>query len=197
MNITKADIKKPTLLQHRHLCSLFHYFGLAIHNLVSRAKYGRLLDNMEEDFIEIPGALLEQFCWETEILEDVGQHWAWISEDFRKLWRTFNAEMPSRTLSRETIGQLQTWKANNEGMEKLKECQYAMFDMGIYRPEELPARPSTIHSSVLWNQQMADSVSPFSTEAMEAIEDDWEWGQCPARLENIRTRFMGGPTKLL
>jgi Zn-dependent oligopeptidase len=192
MNITKAEVKKPTLLQHDHLCSLFHYFGLAIHNLVSRAKYGRLFEYMEEDFNEIPGALLEQFCWETEILEDVGQHWAWISEDFGKLWRHSNAEMPSRTLSRETIEQLQTWKAINEGMEKLKECQYAMFDMGIYRPE-----PLTIHSSVLWNQQMTASVSPLTMEAMQEIEDDWEWGQCPARLETIRMRFMAGPTNLL
>jgi Zn-dependent oligopeptidase len=198
MNITEAKTNRPTLLQHQQLCSLFNYFGLAVHNLVSCQQYGRFFQGAEEDFIEIPGALLEQFCWETKILECVGQHWSWNSE-FSEIWArnqsniTSNADKPSETLDRDTIRQLQAWKANNEGLEKLKECQHTMFDMGYHRPED----PHNIPHSVIWSKEMTDRVSPFSIKAMEEIEDVWEWGQCSPKLDGLRMRYMGRQTKLL
>jgi Zn-dependent oligopeptidase len=197
MNIIEADANNPTLLEHHQLCSIFNYFGLALHNLVSRQKYGRRFYLLDDDSIEIPGALLERFCWETEILESVGQHWAWNSK-FREVWadnqRTSNAEKPRETLDRETIEQLQAWKANNEGLEKLKECQHAMFDMGFLRSKE---HPSLHHHSVIWTQQMTNSVSPFSMKAMEALEGDWEWGQCFPKVDTLCMRYMGRQTTLL
>jgi Zn-dependent oligopeptidase len=197
MNIIEADANNPTLLEHHQLCSIFNYFGLAVHNLVSRQRYGRRFSLLEADSIEIPGALLERFCWETEILESVGQHWAWNSK-FREVWadnqRTSNAEKPRETLDRETIKQLQAWKANNEGLEKLKECQHAMFDMGFLRSKE---HPSIHHHSVIWTQQMTGSVSPFSMKAMEALEGDWEWGQCLPKVDTLCMRYMGRQTTLL
>jgi Zn-dependent oligopeptidase len=196
MNITEADTDEPTLMKHHQLCSLFNYFGLAIHNLVSRQQYGRFFHDAEEDFIEIPGALLEQFCWETEVLECVGQHWAWIPV-FNEIWArkqsTSTADKPCETLDRDTIQRLQAWKSNNEGLEKLKECQHAMFDMGFHRSQE----PRNIHHSVIWSEQMSDHVSPFSMKAMEEIEDVWEWGQCLPKLDGLCMRYMGRQTKLL
>jgi Zn-dependent oligopeptidase len=196
MNITEANTNEPTLLKHHQFCSLFNYFGLALHNLVSCQQYGRFFHGAKEDFIEIPGALLEQFCWETKILERVGQHWTWNSE-FSGIrvggQSTSNADKPNETLDKDTIRQLQAWKANNEGLEKLKECQHAMFDMGYHRSEE----PQNFSHSIIWSKQMTDRVSPFSMKAVEEIEDVWEWGQCSPKLDSLCMRYMGRQTKLL
>jgi Zn-dependent oligopeptidase len=202
MNISEADANNPTLLEHHQLCSIFNYFGLAVHHLTSRQSFGCLFLTtwMKNDFVEISGALLEQFCWETEIIGRVGQHWAYNSE-FGGVWaakqRTSNAQKPRETLETETIEQLQAWKANNEGLEKLKECQHAMFDMGFGRYVRSKKESSVLHHPVIWTKQLASRVTPFSMEAMEALNEDWEWGQCVPQLDILSMRHMARPTKLL
>jgi hypothetical protein len=235
MNVkVNEDTNLPTLLEHSQLCFLFHNFGLAIHNLVNRANCPFLPDNTEEDFFEIPGVLLEQWCWEPEILERIGQHWSWNS-NFSSTWRMKNSSFtgrPDRTLDKRMIKQLQTWRKDNEPLEKLKECQHAMFDIGTHssklcklekliecihsqkpccspgscKLEKLKERIHsqkgrgrfpTIHSSVIWNPKLASRVNPASSISMEALEEEWEWGQRSARLETFRMRNMGRQSRLL
>ncbi len=68
-NFTPPTGEKPSLLSHDELETLFHEFGHALHTMLTRAKYVKFSGtSVPRDFVEAPSQMLENWVWDTEIL---------------------------------------------------------------------------------------------------------------------------------
>jgi len=71
-----ADGDGKALMEHDDVVTFFHEFGHLIHHLISRT--GPYIDltgfNVEWDFVEAPSQLLEEWAWNTEVLQRFAKH---------------------------------------------------------------------------------------------------------------------------
>ena len=74
-NFSKPTLKKPSLLKHDEVVTLFHELGHGIHDLAGRTKYSRFHGTSTvRDFVEAPSQMLENWCWEPKVLERLTCH---------------------------------------------------------------------------------------------------------------------------
>ncbi len=75
-NFSKPTATKPSLLSHNDLTTLFHEFGHTLHHMLTEQD---CLDvsgimGVAWDAVELPSQLLENWCWEKEVLQDISAH---------------------------------------------------------------------------------------------------------------------------
>ncbi|HDX8863285.1 TPA: M3 family metallopeptidase [Klebsiella michiganensis] len=67
---------KPALMTHREVITLFHEFGHGLQHLLTQV--GELsisgINGVEWDAIELPSQLMENFCWEWPVLQEITSH---------------------------------------------------------------------------------------------------------------------------
>jgi len=68
---------RPSLLTHDDLQTLFHEFGHCLHHLLTEIEWPQVngINNVEWDAVELPSQLLENWCWEEEILAGYAHHY--------------------------------------------------------------------------------------------------------------------------
>ncbi|KAL1870684.1 hypothetical protein Daus18300_005004 [Diaporthe australafricana] len=92
---TSREGNCPTLA-HDKVVLLYHdvpELGHAIHDLVSKTKYVRFHGTrLADDFCEMPSVMLENWCWQREILKDMSHHYTAVDETYLSKWQ---AEIPS------------------------------------------------------------------------------------------------------
>ena len=75
-NFTKSTSTRPSLLTHREVSTLFHEFGHALHNLLSKCQYFALSGSQVYwDFVELPSQLMENWTFEKECLDLFAKHY--------------------------------------------------------------------------------------------------------------------------
>lgn len=75
-NFTPPDGKRPSLLTHDEVTTLFHEFGHLIHHLCGTAEIrGQSMNGVAWDFIELPSQILENWCWDRSSLEMIAGHY--------------------------------------------------------------------------------------------------------------------------
>ncbi len=67
---------EPALLEHGEVVTLFHEFGHLLHHLFGgRTRWSGLSGvRTEWDFVEAPSQLLEEWCWDAEVLQGFARH---------------------------------------------------------------------------------------------------------------------------
>lgn len=76
-----ASFDKPTknnfvLLSHNEVVNFFHEFAHIMHQMFGKTKYNLTSgSNTQEDFIEIPAQVLENLCWDKQILKILSCHY--------------------------------------------------------------------------------------------------------------------------
>lgn len=76
-NFSKPTPKKPSLLKHDEVVTLFHELGHGIHDLVGRTTYSRFHGtSVVRDFVEAPSQMLENWCWTPSQLKSLSNHYS-------------------------------------------------------------------------------------------------------------------------
>lgn len=74
-NFTRPTRGVPALLDLDETKTFFHEFGHALHSLFSDVKYKGLL-SVENDFVELPSQIMENWATEPEVLKSYAIHWS-------------------------------------------------------------------------------------------------------------------------
>lgn len=135
-NFSKPTPKKPSLLKHDEVVTLFHELGHGIHDLAGRCKYSRFHGTSTvRDFVEAPSQMLENWCWTPGPLKALSSHWE------------TGAQIPD-----DLIEKLIATKHVNDALFNLRQLHFGMFDMAVHGPkshDELEALdPSTLYNQL-------------------------------------------------
>ncbi|ORX64084.1 zincin, partial [Anaeromyces robustus] len=116
-NFTKPTPSKPSLLIHDEVVTYFHELGHLIHQLLSETKWAEYNGlNVEQDFVEAPSQMLENWCWEPEILKRLSHHYKDVS----------------KRLPDDLIERLIKTKTYHSGISNLYQILYGFIDMSIH-----------------------------------------------------------------
>ena len=75
-NFTKPTADKPSLLTMDEVETLFHEFGHALHGFLSKCTYATLSGtSVPRDFVEMPSQLMENWCYEPEVMRSYAKHY--------------------------------------------------------------------------------------------------------------------------
>lgn len=75
-NFPEPVNEKPSLLSYDHVETLFHEFGHALHNILSKTKYASHHGtSVPRDFVEAPSQMLEFWVRNKEVLDTFGKHY--------------------------------------------------------------------------------------------------------------------------
>jgi len=116
-NFTKPGKDRPSLLKHNEVVTYFHEFGHIMHNICSTVNYSRFSGtSVERDFVEAPSQMLENWCWEKEIL-------ALLSGHFKD---------PSKHLPEDVVEKMVAAKNVDTGLLNLRQIFFGTFDNVVH-----------------------------------------------------------------
>lgn len=116
-NFTKPTGDKPSLLKHDEVVTLFHELGHAMHDMCARVRLSRFHGtSVEGDFVEAPSQMLENWCWNEEMLTRLSQHYL----------------RPSEPLPPALTAALVRTKNFNAGILNLRQIFFATWDLTVH-----------------------------------------------------------------
>jgi oligopeptidase A len=115
---------RSALLTHRDVVTMFHEFGHGLHLLLTGVEVPGAsgIEGVEWDAVELPSQMMENWCWEWDVLQSMSAH-----------VRT-GARLP-RALYDKMIAA----KNFQSGLATLRQVEFALFDM-LLHTEYLPGR---------------------------------------------------------
>jgi len=115
-NFSKPTPDQPSFLKHNEVVTFFHEMGHIFHNICSTAKYNRFSGtSVERDFVEAPSQMLENWCWEKDILRRMSRH------------HSTGSPLPDDLLNKMIISKLA-----NVGLLNCRQLFFGKFDMFIH-----------------------------------------------------------------
>ncbi len=108
---------KPALLTHDDVITLFHEFGHVLHLLLTRVEElgGSGLSGVEWDAVELPSQLMENFCWEWDVVAPMTRQ-----------------VDTGEALPRALFERLLAAKNFQSGLAMLRQIEFALFDMRLH-----------------------------------------------------------------
>jgi thimet oligopeptidase len=133
-NLTKPTADKPSLLQHTEVETLFHEFGHILHMSLTKADFSRFSGaNTEWDFVEAPSQIMEEWCWQPQVLQTFARH-----------YRT------DEPIPEDLVRDLVRARHLNVALHTLRQVSFGVFDMGLHGPGD--------HSDLDVIHEQAESV---------------------------------------
>lgn len=115
-NLTKPTADKPSLLSMDEVETLFHEFGHALHGFLSKCTYGSLSGtSVPRDFVEMPSQLMENWCYEPEMMRIYAKHY-----------------ITGETIPDSLIASLQRAKTFNQGFVMTELLSATILDMDYH-----------------------------------------------------------------
>ena len=187
-NFPKPTAKKPSLLKHDEVTTLFHELGHGIHDLVSRTTYSRFHGtNTVRDFVEAPSQMLENWCWTPSQLKSLSRHYSTVSPEYYKAWKEASQDhkdKPEEKLPDDLIQKLIKTKNLNGALFNLRQLHFGTFDMTIHEPKNHEVLVK-MNISETYNKLRKD-ISKI--EGPEALGESYSWGNGQATFGHL----MGG-----
>ena len=176
-NFSKPTPKKPSLLKHNEVTTLFHELGHGIHDLVSKTHYSRFHGtNVVRDFVEAPSQMLENWCWTPSQLKALSHHYSYLSSDYKTAWREQagkEAKEPEQKLPDELIENLISTKHVNAALFNLRQLHFGIFDMTVHEPKD-HAEVEAFKFSEMYNKIGYD-LTQLQTPAQ--LGEGYDWGK--------------------
>lgn len=148
-NFSKPTEKKPSLLKHDEVVTLFHELGHGIHDLSGRCTYSRFHGTSTvRDFVEAPSQMLENWCWTPSQLKALSSHYE------------TGEKIPDELIEK----QIST-KHVNDALFNLRQLHFGIYDMQIHSPathEELEA----VDFGALYNELRSEIAGLKGPEAL-------------------------------
>ncbi len=187
-NFPKPTAKKPSLLKHDEVTTLFHELGHGIHDLVSKTRYSRFHGtNTVRDFVEAPSQMLENWCWTPSQLKSLSRHYSSLSDEYLQAWKDASPDRkdkPDEKIPDDLIQKLIKTKNLNSGLFNLRQLHFGIFDMTIHEPKDHQALEE-MQISELYNKLRKD-ISKI--EGPEVLGQPYTWGNGQATFGHL----MGG-----
>ena len=118
-------VKKPALLTHDDVTTLFHEFGHGLHHMLTQVNERDVsgISGVEWDAVELPSQFMENFCWEWDVIKHMTSH--------------VDTGTP---LPRELFDKMLAAKNFQSGMQTLRQIEFSLFDMLLHTHHN-PADP--------------------------------------------------------
>ncbi len=175
-NFSKPTPKKPSLLKHDEVVTLFHELGHGIHDLVSRTIYSRFHGtNTVRDFVEAPSQMLENWCWTPSQLKALSHHYSSLSPEYESAWReqAKGQTKPDEKLPDELISNLIKTKHVNDALFNLRQLHFGIFDMTVHEPSS-HAKAEAFNLSEIYNK-LRHQITQL--DGPEAYGEGYAWGE--------------------
>ncbi|PVH77307.1 metallopeptidase MepB [Cadophora sp. DSE1049] len=143
MSVQRPTPTKPTLVRHRSVVTMFHELGHGIHCLVGRTRYAETYGTKtSRDFVEIPSRMLENFCWDPVILQNLSKHYSHLSPEYMASWKAENTtdSEPPEKASLELLEKLGASHKMTLAPLTQRQIAFAKFDMAIHSLSSEAAR---------------------------------------------------------
>ncbi len=115
-NFSKPTADKPSLLSMDEVETLFHEFGHALHGLLSQCNYpGISGTSVPRDFVELPSQLMENWCFEPEVMKTYAFHY-----------------QTGEVIPEELINKIQKTSTFNQGFTQVEYLSAALLDMDYH-----------------------------------------------------------------
>ena len=120
-NFSPATKTTPSLLRHDDVVTLFHEMGHGIHHLFGKCQERSVsgINGVAWDVVEFPSQFLENFAYESAILQRFGFHYE-------------SGEPISTTL----LNKIKETKNFQAGMGMLRQVEFALFDFMLHQGKE-------------------------------------------------------------
>ena len=109
--------KKPALLTHDDVTTLFHEFGHGLHHMLTQVNERDVsgISGVEWDAVELPSQFMENFCWEWDVLKHMTSH------------VDTGAPLPRALFDKMTAA-----KNYQSGLQTLRQIEFSLFDMLLH-----------------------------------------------------------------
>ncbi|KAJ5080906.1 hypothetical protein N7456_013616 [Penicillium angulare] len=195
-NFTKPGPKKPSLLKHDEVVTLFHELGHGIHDLVSKTIYSRFHGTSTvRDFVEAPSQMLENWCWTPSQLRSLSRHYSSLSPEYLAGWQEAQqargktaTSPPSENIPDDVIENLIRTKHVNDALFNLRQLHFGIFDMTVHEPESHDAIEA-LPISATYNRLRQEITQ---MDGMEALSGGHEWGHGEATFGHLIGGYDAG-----
>lgn len=191
-NFSKPTPKKPSLLKHDEVVTLFHELGHGIHDLVSRTIYSRFHGTSTvRDFVEAPSQMLENWCWTPSQIKSLSKHWSYLSPEYRQAFLASSrdgGEQPAESMPDDLIQSIVSTRHVNDALFNLRQLHFGIFDMTVHEPAS--------HSDV----EKLDASSKYNSlrheisklDGPEALGQGNDWGHGQATFGHLIGGYDAG-----
>ncbi len=139
-NFTVPSSGEDAMLRHDEVETVFHEFGHVLHHLLSEARYPSSgMGSVEWDGIEVPSQIMENWCWEKEMIRLLTAH------------KTTGKALPD-----EDIDRLLATRTFHIGLFLARQLVFGAFDWELHL-----ASDGTKRTQELWEEIHA-RIIPFS-----------------------------------
>ncbi|MDZ4207042.1 M3 family metallopeptidase [Rhodoferax sp.] len=134
-------VKKPPLLTHDDVITLFHEFGHGLHHLLTQVNERDVsgISGVEWDAVELPSQFMENFCWEWDVLKHMTAH-----------------VDTGEPLPRALFDKMLAAKNYQSGLQTLRQVEFSLFDMLLHSQPQPPTSGAAI---LALQQQVRDQVA--------------------------------------
>ena len=173
-----------------------HEIGHAIHNLVSRTKYGRLHGTqVTRDFAEIPSTLLESWASQPNTLRKLSFHYTHLSTRYLDAWRSktqvhgHGITDPPPQVPHEIIdGLIKSRTPQTQAKMYLNMAHHSLYDLMVHSP---PDHDTTMSWNLtqLWN---STRKAVLLLDGPEVWGEGYAWGFGQAKFRKLITSYDVG-----
>jgi len=126
---------QPCLMTHDDVQTLFHEFGHCLHHMLTEIEWPQVngINSVEWDAVELPSQLLENWCWEDEILTRFARHY-----------------QSGHAMPEELKDRLLRSRSFQKALFLVRQLEYALCDLHLhldYDPEN-PANPLVVLEAI-------------------------------------------------